>query len=77
VTWWKLLRCRVGIVPRALMWRAVRWGWQEFQRAGVVTADTPAGRAFRRFGAGSVMAFPGGAVFGEGWIRGSRVVYTP
>jgi acetyltransferase-like isoleucine patch superfamily enzyme len=51
------------------MWRAVHWGWREFQRAGVVTADTPAGRAFRRFGAGSIMAFPAGAVFGEGSIE--------
>jgi hypothetical protein len=50
------------------MWRAVHWGWREFQRAGLVTADTPAGRAFHRFGAGSIMAFPPGAVFGEGSI---------
>ena len=34
-----------------------------------MTADTPAGRAFRRFGRGSIMAFPPGAVFGEGWIE--------
>jgi serine acetyltransferase len=51
-------------VWRELTWRAVHWGWREFQRAG-----TPAGRAFRRFGAGSIMAFPAGAVFGEGWIE--------
>jgi acetyltransferase-like isoleucine patch superfamily enzyme len=69
VTWWKFLRCRVGIAPRALMWRAVHWGWREFQRAGVVTADTPGGRTFRRFGAGSHMAFPAGAVFGESGIE--------
>ena len=29
---------------RRLMWRAVHWGWEATQRAGVVTADTPAGR---------------------------------
>jgi acetyltransferase-like isoleucine patch superfamily enzyme len=46
----------------------VHWGWREFQQAGLVTADTPAGRAFRRFGRGSIMAFPPGSVFGEGGI---------
>lgn len=65
---WKRLKCRPGSVWRALAWRVVHWGWREFQRAGTVTADTPAGRAFREFGAGSVMAFPAGSVFGEAWI---------
>ena len=37
----------------------IRW---EFQRAGTVTADTPAARAFREFGRGSIMAFPCGSV---------------
>jgi acetyltransferase-like isoleucine patch superfamily enzyme len=69
VTWWKPLGRRVGTVRHELVWRAVQWGWREFQRAGVVTADTPAGRTFRRFGAGSHMAFPAGAVFGEGGIE--------
>jgi acetyltransferase-like isoleucine patch superfamily enzyme len=50
------------------MWRAVHWAWREFQRAGKVTAQTPAAAAFREFGAGSVMAFPPGSVFGEEWI---------
>jgi acetyltransferase-like isoleucine patch superfamily enzyme len=58
VTWWKRLK-----------WRAVHWGWREFQRAGLVTADTPAGKAFRRFGRGSIMAFPTGSVFGEAGIE--------
>ena len=58
MTWWKRLK-----------WRAVHWGWREFQQAGLVTADTPAGRAFRRFGHGSIMAFPTGSVFGEGGIE--------
>jgi acetyltransferase-like isoleucine patch superfamily enzyme len=47
----------------------VHWGWREFQRAGLVTADTPAGKAFRRFGRGSIMAFPAGSVFGEAGIE--------
>jgi acetyltransferase-like isoleucine patch superfamily enzyme len=48
-----------------LRWRLVHWGWDAFQRAGVVTADTPAGRRFAEFGAGSMAAFPAGSVFGE------------
>jgi acetyltransferase-like isoleucine patch superfamily enzyme len=66
--WQKVLSGRVRAARREIVWRAVHRGWQEFQRAGQVTADTPAGRAFRRFGAGSVMAFPAGSVYGEGSI---------
>jgi acetyltransferase-like isoleucine patch superfamily enzyme len=43
----------------------VHWGWEAVQRAGAVTADTPAGRRFAAFGRGSMAAFPPGAVFGE------------
>jgi carbonic anhydrase/acetyltransferase-like protein (isoleucine patch superfamily) len=46
----------------------VHWGWEAAQRAGVVTADTPAGRRFAAFGHGSIAAFPPGSVFGERWI---------
>jgi len=53
---------------RWLRWRAVHWGWETAQRAGAVTADTPAGRRFAAFGRGSTAAFPAGAVFGERWI---------
>jgi serine acetyltransferase len=69
VTWWKLLKWRVNTVKHRAKWRAVHWAWREFQNTGVVTADTPAGRAFRRFGRGSIMAFPPGAVFGEAAIE--------
>jgi acetyltransferase-like isoleucine patch superfamily enzyme len=69
VTWWTSLRWRVNTAKRHAAWRAVHWGWREFQRAGLVTADTPAGRAFRRFGRGSIMAFPPGSVFGESGIE--------
>ena len=58
--WWT-----AGSVARDAAWRLVHWGWRAFQRAGVITADTPGGRAFRRFGQGSIMAFPPGAVFGQ------------
>jgi acetyltransferase-like isoleucine patch superfamily enzyme len=63
---------RIGVARRDLMWRAVHWGWREFQRAGMVTAETPAGAAFREFGTGSIMAFPPGSVFGEEWITIGR-----
>jgi len=38
----------------------------------MVTADTPGGKAFREFGAGSVMTFPQGSVFGQEWITIGR-----
>jgi acetyltransferase-like isoleucine patch superfamily enzyme len=69
VTWWERVKWRIGAARRAALWRAAHWGWREFQRAGLVTADTPAGRAFRRFGRGSIMAFPPGSVFGENGIE--------
>ena len=46
----------------------MHWAFQTAQRAGVVTADTPAGRKFAAFGRGSMAAFPPGSVFGERWI---------
>ncbi len=67
--WWMRLRGQANAAGRDALWRAVHWGWREFQQAGQVTADTPAGRAFRRFGSGSIMAFPPGSVFGEGGIE--------
>ena len=54
---------------RALSQRAVHWAWQAAQRAGAVTADSPAGRGFAAFGRGSILAFPPGAIFGERWIE--------
>jgi carbonic anhydrase/acetyltransferase-like protein (isoleucine patch superfamily) len=69
VTWSTRLSGRARAAWGAALGRAVHWGWREVQRAGVITADTPAGRAFRRFGPGSLMAFPPGSVFGEGAIE--------
>jgi carbonic anhydrase/acetyltransferase-like protein (isoleucine patch superfamily) len=55
--------------------RLVHWAWGYAQRRGVVTAQTPAGRRFAEFGAGSLLAFPLGSVFGEGSIAiGSGVL---
>jgi acetyltransferase-like isoleucine patch superfamily enzyme len=53
---------------RLLRWRLVHWGWDAVQRAGAITADTPAGQRFAAFGAGSMAAFPPGTTFGERWI---------
>ena len=63
------LKGRIGAAWRDALWRAVHWGWREFQRAGVVSANTPSGRAFAKFGQGSIMAFPPGSLFGEGGIE--------
>jgi acetyltransferase-like isoleucine patch superfamily enzyme len=46
----------------------VHQAWQAVQNAGVVTAETPAGRRFAAFGRGSMLAFPVGSVYGERWI---------
>jgi acetyltransferase-like isoleucine patch superfamily enzyme len=64
----KKLRDGIAAGQHALMYRAAHWAWREFQAAGTVTAGTSAGRAFREFGRGTVMAFPPGAVYGENWI---------
>jgi acetyltransferase-like isoleucine patch superfamily enzyme len=54
---------------RGLTQRAVHWAWRRARDAGAVTGDSPAGRRFAAFGAGSVLAFPPGAIFGEAWIE--------
>ena len=46
----------------------MHWAWQAVQQAGVTTAETPAGQRFAAFGAGSMLAFPPGTIFGERWI---------
>jgi serine acetyltransferase len=52
-----------------LAWRAVHHLWDAAQRAGGITADTPAAQAFAAFGAGSIIGFPTGALYGEQWIE--------
>jgi serine acetyltransferase len=54
---------------RQAAWQLVHHAWRSAQRAGVITADTPAGRRFAAFGAGSLIGFPAGSVYGEGWIE--------
>jgi acetyltransferase-like isoleucine patch superfamily enzyme len=54
---------------RALIAGLVQDGWQRIQQAGTVTAESAAGRRFAAFGPGSLMAFPTGSVYGEGWIE--------
>jgi carbonic anhydrase/acetyltransferase-like protein (isoleucine patch superfamily) len=55
--------------------RLVTWAWDYAQRRGVVTAETQAGQRFAEFGCGSMLAFPPGAIFGEGSIAiGSDVL---
>src|SRR5215469_13824195 len=65
VKWWKRAKWHVTAARHAAVWRAVHWGWREFQRAGIVTADTPAWQAFKSFGRGSIMAFPPGSFYGK------------
>jgi acetyltransferase-like isoleucine patch superfamily enzyme len=54
---------------RALIAGLVQSGWRRIQQAGIVTAESAAGRRFAAFGPGSLMAFPTGAVYGERWIE--------
>ncbi|MGO8960544.1 MAG: acyltransferase [Streptosporangiaceae bacterium] len=54
---------------RLLMAAAVQGAWRRMQQAGIVTAETAAGRRFAAFGPGTMMAFPTGAVYGESWIE--------
>jgi carbonic anhydrase/acetyltransferase-like protein (isoleucine patch superfamily) len=53
---------------RSLKWRLAHAAWRAFTDAGVITADTPVGRKFAGFGAGTMVAFPAGSIFGEGSI---------
>jgi acetyltransferase-like isoleucine patch superfamily enzyme len=54
---------------RAVTARLIQGAWRRMQQAGIVTAESAAGRRFAAFGPGSLMAFPSGSVYGEGWIE--------
>lgn len=49
--------------------RLVHRAWRWTQTAGAVTADRPGPYRFRRFGAGTRLAWPQGTIFGEQWIE--------
>jgi serine acetyltransferase len=50
-------------------WRAVHGLWRAVQRAGAISPGTPGGQKFGAFGAGSIIGFPTGALYGERWIE--------
>jgi acetyltransferase-like isoleucine patch superfamily enzyme len=54
---------------RRVAWRAVHGLWKAVQRAGAITPGTPGGQKFAAFGAGSIIGFPTGALYGERWIE--------
>ena len=62
-------RHELGKRRRALVAGAIQGAWRRMQQAGTVTAESAAGRRFAAFGAGSLMAFPTGSVYGEPWIE--------
>lgn len=63
---------------RIVAWRLVHKLWRAAERAGVITADTPAGRAFAAFGPGSVIGFPTAALYGQRWIEvGAGTLVAP
>ena len=47
-----LARGQRALSPQALGQRAVHWAWHTAQRAGAVTAGSPAAQRFAAFGAG-------------------------
>ncbi len=75
MTWNDLGRRRRAVVAdlgrrrRAVTASTVQAAWRRVQQAGTVTAESAAGRRFAAFGPGSLMAFPTGSVYGEGWIE--------
>jgi acetyltransferase-like isoleucine patch superfamily enzyme len=54
---------------RAVVSGLVNAAWRAVQQAGMITAESRAGRRFAAFGPRSLIAFPTGAVFGEAWIE--------
>jgi acetyltransferase-like isoleucine patch superfamily enzyme len=62
-------RRELGRRRRALTADLLHAAWRRIQQAGMVTAESAAGRRFAAFGPGSLIAFPTGAVYGEPWIE--------
>ena len=63
---------------RRLASTAIDIGWRWVCDLGAVGPGHPLARRFGAFGEGSLIAFPPGAVFNEGWIRiGSNTMIGP
>ena len=63
---------------RILAWRLVHRLWRAAERAGAITADTPAGRSFAAFGPGSVIGFPTAALYNQRWMEiGAGTLIAP
>jgi len=56
-------RCRAAVAG------LVHEAWRAVQQAAMITSDSRAGRKFAAFGPRSLIAFPTGSVYGEGWIE--------
>ena len=56
-------RCRAAVAG------LVHEAWRAVQQSAMITADSRAGRRFAAFGPRSLIAFPTGSVYGEGWIE--------
>ena len=54
---------------RRVAWAAVHGLWRAVQRAGTISPGTPGAQKFAAFGAGSIIGFPTGALYGERWIE--------
>jgi len=54
---------------RRVAWHAAHALWRAVQRAGAISPGTPGAEKFAAFGAGSIMGFPTGALYGERWIE--------
>jgi acetyltransferase-like isoleucine patch superfamily enzyme len=62
-------KAEFGRRRRTLAANLIQGAWHRMQNAGIVTAESAAGRRFAAFGPGSLMAFPTGSVYGERWIE--------
>lgn len=66
-----LFRPQAGWRPRArrLATSAIHAAWERLCLYGAIGPDHPRAAQFGSFGAGSLLAFPPGAVYNERWIR--------
>jgi len=63
---------------RRLVAGAVDRGWDSACRYGAIGPDHPRAQAFGAFGAGSMIAFPRGALYNERWIHvGAHTLVGP